>query len=341
MVFDRWGRGQQVEPEFTFEAFLDDFHVQKAQEAYAEAESQCVRGFGLPHQSRVVERKFLECFFERFVLIAFDGEEASEYHGLYVAVARKRFGCAICLVGDRVADLDLRNILQARDEIADVADRKIGKCNLGRFAGADFLYEGFCSSCHHVNLVALFNRTVDYANECDDSAVSVEIRIEDEGAQGCVCIADRGRNVVDNGFEKVVHAFAGFCRAQNGIVCWNRQSILDLLAGTVGVGCREIDLVDQGDDFKIRVHCHHGVGNRLRLDTLRSIYDENGAFACRQGTRDLVGKVDMTRCIDEVELVRFTVVCRVVDAHSLAFDRDAALALDVHRIEQLFLHIAC
>ena len=49
----------------------------------------------------------------------------------------------------------------------------------------------------------------------------------------------------------------------------------------------------------------------------------------------------MTRCIDEVELVRFTVVRRVIDAHGLAFDRDAALALDVHRIEQLFLHIAC
>ena len=49
----------------------------------------------------------------------------------------------------------------------------------------------------------------------------------------------------------------------------------------------------------------------------------------------------MARRVDKVELVRFTIVCCVIHAHGLAFDRDAALALDVHRIEQLFLHIAC
>ena len=49
----------------------------------------------------------------------------------------------------------------------------------------------------------------------------------------------------------------------------------------------------------------------------------------------------MARRVDKVELVRFTIVCRVIHAHGLALDRDAALAFDVHRIEQLFLHIAC
>ncbi len=48
----------------------------------------------------------------------------------------------------------------------------------------------------------------------------------------------------------------------------------------------------------------------------------------------------MARRIDEVELVGLAVVGRVVHAHGLAFDRDAALALDIHGVEQLRLHVA-
>ena len=44
--------------------------------------------------------------------------------------------------------------------------------------------------------------------------------------------------------------------------------------------------------------------------------------------------------VDEVQLVDFSVVRRIRHAHGVCFDRDAALPLQVHRIEHLRLHLA-
>ena len=45
----------------------------------------------------------------------------------------------------------------------------------------------------------------------------------------------------------------------------------------------------------------------------------------------------MSRCVDEVEFVRLAVF-GVVHAHGVELDRDAALALEVHRVEDLCPH---
>ena len=49
----------------------------------------------------------------------------------------------------------------------------------------------------------------------------------------------------------------------------------------------------------------------------------------------------MTGGVDEVELVHLSVIRFVEHADCLALDRDAALALDVHRVEHLFLEVSC
>ncbi len=48
----------------------------------------------------------------------------------------------------------------------------------------------------------------------------------------------------------------------------------------------------------------------------------------------------MTRRVHQVEHVGFTVRRGVVQTHRLRLDGDAALALDVHRIEHLLFHLA-
>ena len=78
----------------------------------------------------------------------------------------------------------------------------------------------------------------------------------------------------------------------------------------------------------------------MRLDALSGIDHEHGAFACGQAAADLVGEVDVARRVDEVELIGFAIVGGVVHANSLAFDGDAAFALDVHAVKQLGLHVA-
>ncbi len=48
----------------------------------------------------------------------------------------------------------------------------------------------------------------------------------------------------------------------------------------------------------------------------------------------------MTRRIDEVQLVDLAVARPVVERDALRLDRDAALALQVHRVEHLLGHLA-
>jgi hypothetical protein len=46
------------------------------------------------------------------------------------------------------------------------------------------------------------------------------------------------------------------------------------------------------------------------------------------------------RSVDEVELVLLPVASAIQDAYGLRLDGDAALALQVHAVEELFLHVA-
>ena len=134
-------------------------------------------------------------------------------------------------------------------------------------------------------------------------------------------------------------ALARLPRSKNGIVGGKRERLLDVGARALGVGSREVDLVDQRNDLEIRVHGEHGVRYGLCFDALRGIHDEHGAFASRETARNLVREIDVPGGIDEVETIRFAVVCRIVHTDSLAFNGDAALPFDIHGIEQLLLHV--
>ena len=106
------------------------------------------------------------------------------------------------------------------------------------------------------------------------------------------------------------------------------------------MGRGQVDLVDGRHNVQIGVHGERRIGDGLRLDTLGGIDDEHRALAGGQRTRDLIGKVHVARRIDEVELIRLAVVGVIGHADGVGLDRDAALALDIHGVEQLRLHVA-
>ena len=132
---------------------------------------------------------------------------------------------------------------------------------------------------------------------------------------------------------------AGLARYAYGIVGGNRQVILDLGLDLIGVRRRQVDLIDGGHDIQVGVHGERRVGDGLGLDALRGVDDEHCALAGGQRTRDLVGKVHVARRIDQVELIRLAIVGVIGNANGIRLDRDAALALDIHGVEQLRLHV--
>ena len=90
----------------------------------------------------------------------------------------------------------------------------------------------------------------------------------------------------------------------------------------------------------MRVHRHECVGDGLSLDALRGVDHQDRALAGLERTADLVGEVDVSGRVDEVELVGLSVVGVVHHADGLRLDGDAALPLDVHRVEYLLHHVA-
>ena len=82
------------------------------------------------------------------------------------------------------------------------------------------------------------------------------------------------------------------------------------------------------------------VRQRLRLDALRGVDDQQRALAGRQRARDLIGEVDVPGRVHQVEDVALAVLRLVVQPDGLRLDGDAALFLDVHRVEDLLAHVA-
>ena len=66
-------------------------------------------------------------------------------------------------------------------------------------------------------------------------------------------------------------------------------------------------LVASGD-VKVVVNGEVEVGNGLCLHALRGVHEQQCPFACRNGTADLVREVDVSRSVDEVQLVLLAIV---------------------------------
>ena len=81
-----------------------------------------------------------------------------------------------------------------------------------------------------------------------------------------------------------------------------------------------------------------GVGQRLCLDALRGVDNQDGALAGLEGSAHLVREVDVAGGVDEVQRVGLAVGGVVVEPHRARLDGDPLLALEVHRVEHLRLH---
>ena len=185
-----------------------------------------------------------------------------------------------------------------------------------------------------------FKCAVDDAHEHDDAEISVIPAVDQHRFQRLCAVALRRRQAFDDGFENGFDIEAGLGRNADGVRRVDADHVLDLLLDAVGVGGRQIDLVQDREDLEIVVERLVDVGERLRLDALACVDDEDRAFAGGKRPRDLVGEVDVAGRVHQVQLIGLPVLRAIIQANGLGLDRDAALALDVHRVEDLLLHLA-
>ena len=193
---------------------------------------------------------------------------------------------------------------------------------------------------HHPDLHALLEHAVDDAHEHDHAEIGVVPAVDEERLQRRLGVALRRRQPRHDRLEHLLDAEAGLGRDEDRVGGVEADHVLDLLPDLLRLGRRQVDLVEDRDDLVIVVERLVDVGERLRLDPLARVDDEERALAGGERPVDLVGEVDMAGRVDEVEDVVVAVARAVVEPHGLRLDGDAALALDVHRIEHLAAHLA-
>src|SRR3972149_6682146 len=81
------------------------------------------------------------------------------------------------------------------------------------------------------------------------------------------------------------------------------------------------------------------VGEGLRLHPLSGIDDQEGPLASAQGPGDLVGEIDMSRRVNQVEEVRCPLPRLIPQPDRLGLDGDSPFPLQVHLVQALLPHL--
>ena len=334
----RSGRNE-VEVELALQALADDLQVEQAEEAAAEAEAEGRGGFGLEGQRRVVELEALEGVAQVREVRSVDRVDAGEDHRVRVSVALESLGCAAHLAGDGVADAGLTHVLHARDQVSNLAgaDALFG-LRLGR---ADAQLQELVGGArrHHAHALPGRQDAVDDTHVGNDAAVGVVHGVEDHRSRRGVGGALGGGHDLHDAVEEVLDAFACLAGNLEDLALVAADQLGNLVRILLGLGARQVDLVEDRNDREVVLEGQVQVRERLGLNALRGVDEQDRTLARGQGTGDLVREVHVTGRVDHVERVGGTLVCPR-HAHRLALDRDAALALDVHTIEVLVAHLA-
>ncbi len=149
-----------------------------------------------------------------------------------------------------------------------------------------------------------------------------------------------GGSALDDRLEDVGDARAELRAGEDGAGAVEADDLLDLAPRLFGLGAGQVDLVDDRDDLEVVLDGEVRVGERLRFDALRGVDEQQRALAGGQRARDFVREVHVAGRVDQVQDVLAARRRGVVEPDRVRLDGDAALALEIHRVEDLRFHLA-
>ena len=88
----------------------------------------------------------------------------------------------------------------------------------------------------------------------------------------------RRRDPVHHSLQRLTYTLPALTGGKDRVLGRHGEGLFDLLANPLGLGRRQIYLVDQRDYLQVCIHRKLRVGDRLRLDALRSVDDEHSAL---------------------------------------------------------------
>ena len=141
-------------------------------------------------------------------------------------------------VGDRLAAAGLADVLDAGDEVADLAGSEGGHLDVERRAHPDLLDVVGPTGLHEPEAGPRDQGAVDDPDGADHAPVLVVVGVEDQALQGGIRVA-RGRgNAIADGIEQLRHAVAGLGGQPEDLVGRHPEHPFDLVGVAVGIGRR-------------------------------------------------------------------------------------------------------
>ena len=320
--------------ELALQAFLHDFHVEHAEESAAEPKPKRRRGLGLKRERRVVQAQFFKGGTEFLKLLGLDRINSGKHHRLDVFKARHRRLGGVGHRRNGVADLDLFGFFDAADDVAHVAGRDVVPRLLVEAQDADFVGKIRLARGHELDRLAFANDAVLHAKDGLNSAERVVHAVKDDRLQRGVGIAFGCWNAVHNRVEQFGHAQAGLGRHPQNVFALAADQVDDLVFNFLGVGARQVHLVEHRNDFQIVLDGQIEVADGLSLNALGRVDHEQGALAGRDAAAHLVAEVYVARGVNQVD-AKLLGPALVVHLDGVALDGDAALALQIHVVEEL------
>ncbi len=292
-----------------------------------------MRLLGLVGDRGVVQLQFVEGVAQVREIVAVDRVDAAKNHGLGIEIPLKRRVRRMRGLGDGLSRARAPDVANARnDETHFARTEHVDLQHLGG-ANADFFELVVRAGAHHANSGVVVKGPLHDAHGTNDATKLVVVGVEDERLQRCRRVAGRRGYAHDDGVEQRRDTLAGLGRDRQHLVSRDTEYAFELVLTALGVGRGQVDLVENGHDLEVVLKGLVTVGQRLGLNALAGVDEEHRSLAGRQRARDLVAEVHVAGSVDELDQVAL-----VLHSDVLSLDGDAALTLDIHRVEILRAH---
>ena len=167
-----------------------------------------------------------------------------------------------------------------------------------------------------------------------NAAVGIEDGVKNEGLQRGVLLAFWRGNAVHNSVQKHLNTVASFGTDAQNIFQLTPNEVDDLVRNLIRIGAGEVQFVQHRNDLQVVLNGQVKVADGLGLDSLGSVHHQQGAFAGRNASGNFVGKVHVAGGVDQVQ-AEVVFAADVIHLDGVALDGDAALALQIHVVEEL------
>ena len=242
-------------------------------------------------------------------------------------------------MGDGVAHPGVCHPLDAGAHVSYFTGLQFFGRNHARNAVADFRHLVALAGIHELDEISFFYRSVENTGVDDHALVTVVIGVEDEAFQAAVRISLWRRNYLNQLLQHFIDAHTGLCRNQRRILRVDSDDIFDFFLGFIRAGAVQIHFVQYRQNLQVLVQSQIDIPQSLRFHALGGIHHQHGAVAGSQRAGHFVVEVHVSRCVDQVQDVLFSVLGLVVEAGGLQLDGDSPLPFNIHVVQILFLHI--